>query len=158
MGPRAANAGESDGALATFERALEVARELGAPEPALALGLRASVRSNQGDPGFVDAYRSALDAAEAQGLGMDRARVWGNYAIEIEPRWGPRRSLEEFSRLFDFDVSRGLVSMLVSDHANRVVILICAGDWDEALREAAAVELDFVQTAGIAEDLLPCAS
>ena len=147
-GRELANAGESDGALATFERALEVARELGAPEPALALGLRASVRSNQGDPGFIDAYRPALDAAEAQGLGIDRARVWGNYAIEISLVEGPRRSLEEFARLLDFEVSRGLVSWLVGDRATRVVMLVCAGDWDEALREAAAVELDFVQTAG----------
>ena len=148
------NVMELDTALATFKRALEVAHELGAPEPALALGLSGSVRIAQGDLGFVDDYRRALDAAEAQGLGIDRARIWGNYAVEISLVEGPRRSLEEFARLLDFDVSRGLVSWLVGDRADRVMILVCAGDWDEALREAAAVELDFSESAANTADLL----
>ena len=38
--------------------------------------------------------------------------------------------------------------------ANRVAALVGAGEWDEALREAADVEIEFVKSAGNAADLL----
>ena len=132
--------------------ALEVARALGATDPPLALSLRGSVRAAQGDPRFLEDYRRALEVAEAQGLGVERARIWSNYAGDLGLVAGPRRSLEEYGEEFAFEVSLGLGFNVA--RANRVVTLVCAGDWDEALQEAAEVERDFLQSAGNASDLL----
>ena len=141
-------------ALEAFESALEVARELGAPEPPLALSLRGSVRAARGDPGFVEDYRRALASAEAQGLGSDRARILGNFAADIGLVEGPRRSLAEYARAFDFAASRGMSEHLAFFRALRVAALFGAGEWDEALREAADVEFEFVGSAGSTADLV----
>ena len=147
------NAGESDAALEAFEDVLEVARELGVPEPPLALSLRGSTRGLQGDPGFLEDYRRALEIAEMQGLGIERARIWGNFAMDIGFVEGPRRCLEEYERVFAFEVQLG--SALGYARDNRVVALVCAGDWDEALREAHELESDFAaRTLGGLRDLL----
>jgi class 3 adenylate cyclase/tetratricopeptide (TPR) repeat protein len=148
------NATQFGAAKGVFERALEVARELGAPEPPLALGLLGSVRCLQGDPGFLEDARRALDLAEAQGLGIERARIWGNYADEIIYVEGPRRGLEEHQGMLDLEVSRALVELADLQRANRVAALVCGGSWDEALREAAAIELDHLQSGGSAWHLV----
>ena len=103
--------------------------------------LRGSIRGTQGDPGFLEDYRRALEVAETQGLGVERARIWGNFALDIGLVEGPRRSLEEYERVHAFEVQLG--SALGYARDNRVVALVCAGDWDEALREAAELERDF---------------
>ena len=153
-GRELSNSGRSLPALAALERALEAAREFGAPEPPLARCLRGAVRAGLGDPGFIDDYRRALDLAEAQDLGSDRARIWGNYANDIDFVEGPRRSLEEHDLMMDFAASRGLVEHAAFQRANRVISLVFAGEWDEALRDAAAVEREFVRLAGNSSDLL----
>ena len=154
-GRELSNTGRDDSALPVFERALEVARELGAPEPPLALSLRGSIRAARSDlAGFLEDYRRALEVAEAKGLGVERARIWGNYQDQLCLTEGARRSLEEWGHLRDFCVSRGLTSILGFQRANRVIVLICAGDWDEALRESADVEREFLEGAGSAADLL----
>ena len=147
------NAGEAKAALEAFEEALEVARELGVPEPPLALSLRGSIRGTQGDPGFLEDYRRALAVAEMRGLGIERARIWGNFAMDIGLVEGPRRSLEEYERVLAFEVQLG--SALGYARDNRVVALVCAGDWDEALREANELERDFLaRSLGGLRDLL----
>jgi class 3 adenylate cyclase/tetratricopeptide (TPR) repeat protein len=148
------NGGQSDSALTVFEHVLEVARELGEPEPPLALALHGAVRASQGDRGFLEDYRRALEVAEAQGLGVERARIWGNYVFDLCLTEGPRRSLEEWAHALDFCTSRGLASIIGYQRANMVVTLVCAGDWDEALRESAEVEREFLEAAGNAADLL----
>ena len=153
-GRELSNLGRPVPALAALERALEAAREFGAPEPPLALCLRGAVRAGLGDPGFIDDYRRALELAEAQDLGSDRARIWGNYANDIDFVEGPRRSLEEHALMMDFAASRGLVEHAAFQRANRVTSLVFAGEWDEALRETAAVEREFATLAGNASDLL----
>jgi len=152
-GRELSNSGESDAALEAFEGVLEVARELGVPEPPLALSLRGSIRGSQGDPGFLEDYRRALEIAETQGLGIERARIWGNLALDIGLVEGPRRSLEEYERVFAFEAPLGLALGYARD--NRVVALVCVGDWDEALREANQLERDFAERSlGGVRDLL----
>ncbi len=147
------NSGESDAALEAFEGVLEAARELGVPEPPLALSLRGSIRGSEGDAGFLEDYRRALELAETQGLGIERARIWGNFALDIGLVEGPRRSLEEYERVLAFEVQLG--SALGYARDNRVVALVCAGDWDEALREANELENDFAaRSLGGVRDLL----
>jgi class 3 adenylate cyclase/tetratricopeptide (TPR) repeat protein len=153
-GRELSNSGRSIPALAALERALEAARECGAPEPPLALGLRGAVRAGLGDPGFIDDYRRALDLAEAQDLGSDRARIWGNYANDIDFIEGPQRSLKEHALVIDFAISRGLVEHAAFQRVSRVITLVFAGEWDEARREMTAVEREFAQSAGNASDLL----
>ncbi len=148
------NVGQLDAARAVFERVLEVARELGATEPPLALSFLGTLRAAHGDPGFQEDYRRALEVAEAQGLGVERARIWGNYVFDLCLTEGPRRSLEEWADALDFCTSRGLTSIIGYQRANLLGILVCAGDWDEALRESAEVEREFLGTAGSAADLL----
>jgi tetratricopeptide (TPR) repeat protein len=144
----------SDAALEAFERAIQVSQQLGVPPPPLALALRGAVRASLGDARFVEDYRRALDIAEAQGLGVERARVWGNYAFDLCLVEGPRRSLLEWERASDFCRSCGLTSLISYLHSNRVWVLVCAGDWDKAAQEAAQVERDFPQSSGNAEDLI----
>ena len=148
------NGGQSDSALTVFERVLEVARELGEPEPPLALALHGAVRASQGDRGFLEDYRRALEVAEAQGLGVERGRIWGNYVFDLCLTEGPRRSLDEWAHALRFCLSRGLASIIGFQRANLVGTLVCAGDWDEALRESAEVEREFLEVAGNAADLL----
>jgi class 3 adenylate cyclase/tetratricopeptide (TPR) repeat protein len=146
------NAWRLDDAVAIFERALEVACELGVPEPALALSLRASIRGYRGDVRFLDDYRRALAIAEMQGLGVERMRILSNYALDICLIEGPQRSLEEFERFFDFCTSRGLA--IGYGRETQISVLIAAGRWDDVLRGAVEIELDFAEQGGNPSNIL----
>ncbi len=147
------NSGERDAGLAAFERVFEVARTLGGPEPPLALSLRGSARAAQGDPRFLEDYRRALEVAEMQGLGIERGRIWCNYALDIGLIEGPLRSLEELDRVLDFAAALGMIAGWA--RVNRLWALVFAGEWGEALREATELERDVLQWAGVASQLAP---
>ncbi|MBN2204187.1 MAG: AAA family ATPase, partial [Thermoleophilia bacterium] len=135
-------ASETDDALAAFTRALAVACEIDAPEPALALCLRGMLRAELGDDGFMEDLRRALEAAEAQGLGTERSRIWDNYAYIAAVVLGPRRSLEECDRALEFQVSRGLPLLMGCACSRRVYALVYAGEWEAVMRLASKAERD----------------
>ena len=132
--------GEPKPGLVAVERALEAARQIGVPEPALALNLRGSVRGDLGMPGCLADFRRSLELARRQGLGVERGRVWFNYCSFLGLQEGPRRALEEYALFYDFAASRGLASIVGISRSQHVEFLVYAGRWDEALDEADMVE------------------
>jgi tetratricopeptide (TPR) repeat protein len=140
--------------LDTLERVVALSRDLGGPEPALALCLRGAVRASKGDPRFLDDYRRAMSAAQDQGLSIDRARVWLNFAYDIGLTEGPRRSLEEYERALSFATQRGLTSLVHYAHAIRVEPLVFAGRWDDALSEMDELESLVASAAGAGDVLV----
>ena len=126
--------------LEILERVVALSRDMGGPEPALALCLRGAVRADEGDPRFLDDYRRAMAAAEDQGLSVDRARVWLNFAHDVGLTEGPRRSLEEYEGGLSFATQRGLTSLVQLARAVRVEPLVFAGRWEDALSEMDELE------------------
>ncbi len=147
------NAGMIDEGAGALERAIDVACKLGIPEPALALSILAGHRAKAGDPRWADDSRRSLALAEEQGLGVERARVWLNYAASIALAEGPRRSLEEYDRAFSFADSRGLTEAMLFGRCNRIDALVHAGEWDDALSEVDHLERHFVQACGHAGEV-----
>ncbi len=134
-----ANADELELGLATLERALDAAWQIGTPEPALARNLRGTVLRSLGMPGYLADYRRSLDLAQQQGLGVERGRVWGNYCTFLREQEGPQRAMEEQARLLEFLESRGLASLVAGERAQLAESLLYAGRWDEAIAEADTV-------------------
>ena len=153
-GRRLIERNQPDAGAETFERAIAISRDMGGPEPALALCLRGAVRSFTGDPRYLDDYRRAMAAAEDQGLSIDRARVWLNFACDVGLTEGPRRSLEEYDGALSFADQRGLTSMVLYARAVRVEPLVYAGRWEEALGEMDELESVFVGAAGDSSELM----
>src|SRR5262249_7341843 len=58
-------------AIATAERAIDLAAELGLPEPAAAYAWRGTMRCLMGDPGGLDDGRRAIELATAAGASRD---------------------------------------------------------------------------------------
>jgi len=134
-----ANRSDMAPASAAFGRAVDVARQIDAPEPALALNLRACVLANQGSAECLTDFRRSLELARQQGLGVDRGRAWYNYAAFLCQIEGPSRSLEEYEEAMTFASSRGLTSLLTLNIVGRVESLAYAGRWAEAVAVADAV-------------------
>ena len=131
--------GEMTSGLAAFEHALETARLIGDPEPALALNLRGSTRGELGLPGCEADFHRSLELAQQQGLGVDLGRIWINYCAFLNLQEGPLRSLEEQTRASGFAHVRGLASFVGGMQALRVESLLYAGRWNEAVSEAGAL-------------------
>ncbi len=84
-----------------------------------------------------------MAAAEDQGLSIDRARVWLNFAYDVGLTEGPRRSLEEYDGALNFANERGLTAMVLYARAVRVEPLVYAGRWEDALGEMDELESVF---------------
>ena len=134
-----ANREEPAAALAIFDRALDAARQIGAPEPALARNLRGVVMAALGMPECLADFRRSLELARQQGLGIELARVWGNYCAFLKKIEGPQAALEEQARLLGFLTSRGLVPFGATEQAHHVESLLYAGCWNEVIDEADSV-------------------
>jgi class 3 adenylate cyclase/tetratricopeptide (TPR) repeat protein len=70
-------------AIAAAERALALAAELGAPQPARALGYRGTARCALGEQGGLDDMRRALELALEQGRGRDAGVLHNNLAFAV---------------------------------------------------------------------------
>jgi class 3 adenylate cyclase/tetratricopeptide (TPR) repeat protein len=132
-GRQLGNEGDMPAAVAVLERALEDARVLDVPEPALTLNLLAGNRATLGSTDFIDDSRRSVELAEAQGSSVERARVWLNHACWLTLIEGPRRSLQELDRALAFATSRGLIESALFGRINRFEPLFLTGSWDEAL-------------------------
>ena len=132
--------GELERGLVAFERAPEIARQIGDPEPALALNLRGATLGELGMPGCQADLGRSLVLAQQQGLGVELGRVWVNYCAYLDLQEGPLRALEELAHALAFARSRGLVSFVGGILALRVELLVYAGRWTEAIAEAGKLE------------------
>ncbi len=123
--------------IASAERALELAEELGLQEQARALGYRGSARCMLGERQGLDDMRRALELAVAQGEGRTGAVIYANLAYATWLYEGPRASLAVSREGIDFCERRGITDDAAWIAAGRTTRLAESGDVRGALREAA---------------------
>jgi DNA-binding SARP family transcriptional activator/tetratricopeptide (TPR) repeat protein len=131
--------GAYDQAIATAGRALDLARRLGLPAPARALGFRGGARCAKGETEGLGEMEQALELLVEQGKGRDAAVLHGNLAVV---RWllaGPAAALAQFEQAETFADLRGLTELSQSIAAIGVSALVELGRLGEALALAEAL-------------------
>lgn len=127
--------GAFESAIATASRALRIARELGLPVPARALGFRGVARCYRGDlDGLVD-MQQALELLVADGKGRDAAVLHNNLAYV---RWfleGPAAALAQLEQGQELATARGLTEVAWVIATSRGRVLLELGRTREALAE-----------------------
>ena len=101
-------------AIAAAERALQLAAELGLPEPARALGCRGNARAYLGERQGLEDMRRALQLAIEQGLGREAAVLHNNLAIAVWTYEGPQAALAACRDGIDFCERRGITEFAVA--------------------------------------------
>ncbi|MEA2555817.1 MAG: hypothetical protein QOI60_1148 [Actinomycetota bacterium] len=124
-------------ALALAEDALNLAHELGLPEPHRALAARGLTLLAMGEPHGEDDIRRAIDRAMAQGDLRAAAVAFNNLAASLAESQGPAAGLRAFDEAMEFAAGRGLPTELL--RSGRLETLLPLGRWDEALAESDAV-------------------
>jgi len=130
----------SQEAIESADRVVVLARELGLPEPAMALGFRGLARMELGDRGSIDDMDRAQAAAKAQGLADRLSLIQYNHAVMLEDLRGARAALEATAQGLDVARRRGDQTMALSFRAALVGRQYLTGDWDEALAGVEALE------------------
>jgi class 3 adenylate cyclase/tetratricopeptide (TPR) repeat protein len=131
-------------AIDAADRAVTLAKELGQPEPARALGYRGFARVyTEGRDGF-DEMEHALDLLVERGAGRDAAILQNNLGVARYPLQGPAASLASFETGIAFCKQRGLGESAAQLESNCPGLLAELGRPEEALERAArlAVTLD----------------
>ena len=123
--------------IATADHAYAVARELGLPEPARALGYRGFARAYLGDADGLAEMERALALLVGQGAGRDAAVLQNNLAIARYPFEGPARSLAGFEQGIAFCEERGLAEAALVLEANVPDLLRELGRTEEAIEHSA---------------------
>jgi class 3 adenylate cyclase len=142
------------GTLHAAERAIELSRRLGLPEDAEALGFRGGARCDLGDAGGVDDCRRAIAAAEAQGLALEAANITCNLGVSVFGLEGPRAALAIHRDGLE-SVRRRSMGFLARAFRMQVLDdLVWAGDWDDALVEALALEGELLDESNEFDHLL----
>ena len=132
--------GSHNEAIAAADRAVQLAQELGLPEPASALGIRGSARAYRGDSdGLAEMERRALPLLIEQGAGNQAAVLQNNLAIARYPLQGPARSLADFEQGIAFAEQRGLAGQAEAMGADCPGLLVELGRPEEALERAGAL-------------------
>ena len=111
-------------AIAAADRACALARRLGLPEPAQALGARGNSRAYLGDADGLAEMERALPMLIEQGAGNQAAILQNNLAIARYPLQGPARSLADFEQGIAFCEQRGLIHMAETLEADCPGLLI----------------------------------
>jgi class 3 adenylate cyclase/tetratricopeptide (TPR) repeat protein len=124
--------GDLQVAIAAGDRAIAMATELGAPEPARALGFRGNSRAFLGDAGGVEDMRRALDLAIAQGLGRQVALLHTNLGNALWPLQGPRALLDAAHSGGAFAERRGIEEFVRAAAVQHLTALVALGAYDEA--------------------------
>ncbi|MGA7989034.1 MAG: adenylate/guanylate cyclase domain-containing protein [Candidatus Dormiibacterota bacterium] len=133
-------------AIAAAERALDLATDLGLPEPARALGVRGYARAYLGDAQGLGDMRRALALAVEQGLGGAAAVLHNNLALASWQYEGPSAALEVCAIGIEFCERRGIAGMALGIAAMRVTILAAYGHPERALADVESVS-EHVKTA-----------
>ena len=130
---------DDSNAIAAADRALELAAELGLPQPARALGFRGSARSSLGDPdGLVEIDR-ALELLLAEGRGRDAVVVAFNRTVAVLDIEGPAAAIVGCDAAIVLAEARGIESMARGFRGERIAMLVEAGRLTETLAESEGV-------------------
>jgi class 3 adenylate cyclase/tetratricopeptide (TPR) repeat protein len=140
-------------AIPAADRARTLAKTLGLPEPARALGYRGYARAYLGEEEGLAQMERALSLLVEAGVGQDAAILQNNLAIARYPLQGPSRSLAAFEEGIAFCEVRGLAGVAAFIGANCPALLTELGRPDEATERAAAL-IEALEGSGNAQD--PC--
>ena len=128
--------GERSGGLEAIQKSIDLAADLGLPEPAFALFHRAAIRADLGDLGVLEEMETAIAAARAQGLGEELCTLMVNRGVTLSSVSGPQAGAAAFAEAREFSHRRGQQSIARLAHSNYIECLADTGAWDEALAEA----------------------
>jgi class 3 adenylate cyclase/tetratricopeptide (TPR) repeat protein len=134
-------------AIASAERALALAAQLGEPEPAPALGARGAARAALGNPQGLDDMRRALAVALERGQGRTAGITYNNLAIIAWEHEGPEAALAAVREGIDFCDRRGITERRLGLVSESLHLLAELGEAEQALAEAAPLA-DRLQAAG----------
>jgi class 3 adenylate cyclase/tetratricopeptide (TPR) repeat protein len=126
-------------AVASVDRAVAIAEQLGLPEPARALGYRAMASAYLGDARGVPELERVLELLLESGAGRDAATVQNNLGIARYPLRGIRASLDTFESGIRFCRQRGLAEAGLALATSRLGLLAEVGRPDDALAEAGEI-------------------
>jgi class 3 adenylate cyclase len=122
--------------IATAERSLQLAAELGLPEPARALGFRGGARANFGQREGIDDLRRAVALSVERGRSRDAAVCYSNLAEALWLYEGPQAALAASEEGIDFCERRGIAEFALATATSRLTYLAACGRAEEALVEA----------------------
>jgi class 3 adenylate cyclase/tetratricopeptide (TPR) repeat protein len=135
----AAIAGRADQAHDLVEAGFEVASRLGVEDVVVLLQARASVRGYRGDARCVDDGRAARDLGLRLGLGRETAIAMNNLGDGESWYLGLRPARETWEQAIRFSRERGVTAGVMWQRGERLRCLYHAGEWDDAMVEAAEV-------------------
>ncbi len=144
--------GRPEAAIATVDRALAAADQLGLAPPARALTFRGGARAQLGERAGLADYTHAIDLATAAGQGRDVALFHNNYGLD---RWlfdGPGAALDTLHAGITYATPRGLAEMTDSLKTSTLSPLVDTGHHDHA-RDLAADLADRFEATGDVWDL-----
>jgi class 3 adenylate cyclase/tetratricopeptide (TPR) repeat protein len=130
-------AGESEEAIMSAHRAIDLASELQLPPPVRAIGYQALARCDLGDASGLDEMREAIRLALAAGHGRDAGILQHNLAIELALFEGPAAALQVIHEGLSFTSASGLAEVASALQGNSMEAIADLGRFEEALRRAA---------------------
>jgi predicted ATPase/class 3 adenylate cyclase len=126
-------------AIAAAERALQLATDLGLPEPVYAMGVCGSARASLGQADGLADMRRALALAVEQGRGRAAASLHNNLAVVTWQYEGPPAALELCGAGIEFCERRGIASVALAIAATRLTFLAACGHTERALADVTSV-------------------
>ena len=145
--------GRNEVAIDYAEQALALARVLGLPRPARALGFRGLARGGLGDRGGIADMREAIVLATAAGQGRDVGILHNNLSILLLAFEGPAACNETASAGISFARARGLTEAVDHLTAGQLETLVDMGEHEQALELAAPLAVR-LEKSGDSFDLL----
>ena len=122
--------------ITAAERSLQLAAELGLPEPTRALGFLGVARANSGQREGIDDLRRAVALSVERGRSRDAAVCYINLAEALWLHEGPEAALAACEEAIDFCERRGIVEFALATATYRLTYLAACGRSEEALVEA----------------------
>ena len=126
-------AGDHLQALASTDRALELAERLGLPLPAQVLGSRGIIRAELGEAEGIEEAERALELLVEEGNDRGAVSVMNNLAIVRSALEGPLATEAAYARMSAFCEQRGLTESVALSEGNRLELLPDLGRAEEAL-------------------------
>jgi class 3 adenylate cyclase/tetratricopeptide (TPR) repeat protein len=120
--------------IEAFEKAIEMAKELGLPTPAWALFERAAIRYTSGDDAALKDMDTAIAIAESLGL-KEALYAMANRAALLSMWAGPAVAMAAFTEVRDLARRRGQQAVAWLADSNIAECLWWTGAWGEALAE-----------------------
>jgi tetratricopeptide (TPR) repeat protein len=145
--------GRPEAGIGYAERSLAVAKDLGLPPLARALGVRGMARCEVGDEAGLDDMRAAIDVAIEAGDGRDVGILHNNLAVELWVFEGPQAGIEVIRAGIEFAEARGLHEVVhLSTGITLLDLLVDAGRYDESIGVGADFGQRFEADLGAAYD------